>query len=180
MTLNEILVTKMCHDIAGSVGALDNMVDLILMDESFVKEGAPLLKKTTFTLISRLKFFRALLGLETKINLDLANNYLKTLLNPITIEGDVSKKLHLIFSLMAGEILIDGGSVQVSDEGFVCMGHINISDEKKFILLNRSTELNIDQVLYVWLSNWMIENKLKADIYHENDVFSLRFLSESL
>lgn len=180
MTLNEVLVTKMCHDLAGAAGALDNMADLILMDEEFVKESGPLIKKTTLTLISRLKFFRALLGLETKIDFDLVDNYLKTLSKPVTLEGDISKRVHLIFSLMAGEILIDGGSVQISDEGFVCMGNIHISDEKKFTLLNRITDMNIDHVLYIWLSNWMIENKLKADIYHVNDVFSLRFLSESL
>lgn len=180
MKLEEILVTKMSHDLAGAVGALDNMADLILMDDSFVKEGGMLLKKTTFTLISRLKFFRALLGIETKIDFELADNYLKTLSSPIALEGDISKKLHLMFVLLAVSILIDGGSLQISDEGFVCMGNITISDEKKFHLLNRSTNLNIDNALWVWLSNWMIENKLKADIYHAGDVFSLRFLSETL
>ena len=180
MTLNEILVTKMSHDLAGAAGSLDNMVDLILMDESFIKEGAPLFKKTTLTLISRLKFFRALLGVETKIDFELADNYLKTLSNTIFLEGDVSKKLHLMFVLLAGEILTDGGSLQVSDEGFVCMGNIRISEEKKFLLLNRITDLSIDNAIWIWLSNWMIENKLKADIYHVNDVFSLRFLSENL
>ena len=180
MTLNEVLVTKMSHDLAGCAGVLDNMADLILMDETFVKEGAPLLKKTTFSLISRLKFFRSLLGLETKIDFDLADNYLKTLSNSVSLEGDVSKKLHLMFVLLAGEILIDGGSLQVNDEGFVCMGKIHVSDEKKFILLNRVTDLSVEHVLWIWLSKWMIENKLKADIYHVNDVFSLRFLSETL
>ena len=110
----------------------------------------------------------------------MADNYLKTLSNPILLEGDVSKKLHLMFVLLAGEILTDGGSLQVSDEGFVCMGNIRISEEKKFLLLNRITDLSIDNAIWIWLSDWMIENKLKADIYHVDDVFSLRFLSENL
>ena len=180
MTLNEILVTKMSHDLAGFVGALDNMADLILMDESFVKEGGKVIKETTVKLIARLKFFRALLGLETKIDFELASSYLKTLSNHIHLEGDVNKKIHLIFTLLASEILIDGGSLQVSDEGFVCMGKIFISDEKKFLLLARETNLSVENVFLIYLNHWMIENKLKADIYQADDVFSLRFLSETL
>lgn len=180
MNLNELFVTKMCHDLAGSAGALDNMADLILMDDGFAQDGAALLKETTLTLIARLKFYRALLGLETQIDPELADNYLKTLSSKILLEGVVSKKVHLIFVLLASEILINGGAVQISDEGFVCMGDINISDEKKNILLNREIKPSKPAVVWMWLARWMIENKLNADIYHSNDVFSLRFLSETL
>ena len=105
MKLDEIYVTKMSHDLAGTIGTLGNTVELFEIDASFVKEGTALLKETTRVLTARLKFFRALLGLETEINTEIGTNYLKTMTPLFSINGVICQRLHLAFLMLASEIL---------------------------------------------------------------------------
>ena len=70
MNLSEVFVTKMCHDLAGSIGVLDNTTELLKMDASFVEEGVDLLKQSTGVLVARLRLYRALVGVDSSITLD--------------------------------------------------------------------------------------------------------------
>ncbi len=179
MTLNEIFVTKMCHDLAGSIGTLNNTTELLEMDSSFVKEGASLLRQTTGVLVARLKFFRALLGLETEIYPEIAQGYLNTLPMSVLIEGSICSRLHLVLTLLGSEILIRGGTLQVDNDGLICNGKSFLLDEeKKAVLLGEKTEFKPQYASVLWLRVWMKEHNLKALLFQNEDVFSIRLVSE--
>ncbi|MBQ8251264.1 MAG: hypothetical protein IJY92_05075 [Alphaproteobacteria bacterium] len=178
MNLNEIFVTKMCHDLAGSIGVLDNTTELLKMDSSFVEEGTDLLKQSTGVLVARLRLYRALLGLNSPITLDIALKYLDTLPMPISLMGQVQKKEHLIFVLMASEILVRGGSVELGENNFVCSGKSLFLDEtKKKILLENEQNEKPQYAVVLWLQDWMKKNNLKVEIFQNEEALSMRFLS---
>ena len=178
MDLSEVFVTKMCHDLAGSIGVLDNTTELLKMDASFVEEGVDLLKQSTGVLVARLRLYRALLGVDSLITLDIALKYLDTLPMPISLVGQVQKKEHLIFVLMASEILIRGGSIELTENGFVCTGKgLFLEDKKKQILLGDEQVEKPQYAVVLWLKNWMQKSNLKVEIFQNEEALSMRFLS---
>ena len=177
MNLSEIFVTKMCHDLAGNIGVLDNTTELLRMDSSFIDEGVSLLKQSTATLVARLRFYRALLGVETAINADLAIKYLDTLPMPITLTGQIKAREHLVFVLFATEVLIRGGIVDINENGFVCTGKGFFLDAvKKKILTEGCLEEKPQYAVTLWLFDWMTKNDLKAEIFQNEETLSIRFL----
>lgn len=178
MTLNEIFVTKMCHDLAGSIGTLNNTTELLEIDPSFISEGTALLRQSTAALVARLKFFRALLGLETDIYPELAEIYLQTLPMSITVSGTINKRCHLVFVLLASEILIRGGSVVIGDEGIICSGKaFQLDTEKKAILTGEKIDFKPQYASILWLRVWMKENSLRADIFQNEETLTIQFIS---
>lgn len=179
MTLNEILVTKMCHDLAGSIGTLSNTTELLDVDPSFVKEGTALLKQSTAVLVSRLKFFRALLGLETDIYPELARGYLQTLPMPVIVTGKVCSRLHLVFVLLASEILIRGGSVEIGDEGIICNGKaFQLDQEKRAVLTGEKLDFKPQYASILWLRVWMKEHHLKVDIFQNEETLTIQLIPD--
>ena len=179
--LNEIFVTKMCHDLAGTIGTLSNTTELLEMDDSFVETGIGLLKQSTGVLVARLKFFRALLGLETEISADVARGYLETLPMTISLEGIVNSREHLVYVLLASEILIRGGILQITEQGFVCTGKTVLLDEvKRKIILENADVQKPQYMAALWLREWMKQNHLKAEIFQNEEALSFRFLTESV
>lgn len=177
MTLNEIFVTKMCHDLAGSIGTLNNTTELLDMDPSFAKDATALLKQSASVLVARLKFFRVLLGLETEITSDIAQNYLATLPMNITVEGAVSSRLHLVFIMLAGEILIRGGMVQLTNNSLICSGTgARLDPIKKAILLEEKAEFAPQYASVLWLRVWMKENNMRAEIFQNEDTLTIQFI----
>ncbi len=175
--LDKIFVTKMCHDLAGTIGTLNNTTELLAIDTSFVNDGIGLLKQSTSVLVARLKFFRALLGLDMEINADIAKSYLETLPMIISVEGIINKREHLAFVLLASEILIRGGHLQIGETGFVCTGKTLLLDEvKKRILLDGLFEAKPQYAAALWLSDWMNKNNTKAEIFQNEEALSVRFL----
>ena len=123
MTLQEAIIGKISHDLAGGIGALINTIDLIDMDASFTDEGLDLLRTAGQTLNVRLKFFRAVYGAENKIiNTDLAKDYVKTLASQIEITGDVTTRLQLAMILVGTEILSLGGKIEVRPNKVILSG----------------------------------------------------------
>ena len=178
MILNEIFVTKMCHDLAGTIGVLDNTTELLKMDTSFIKEGTDLLKQSTSVLVARLRMYRSLLGLNSSITLDTALKYLDTLPMPISLIGQVQKKEHLIFVLLASEILIRGGHIELTENGFVCTGKgLFLEETKKEILLENKQNEKPQYAVVLWLKDWMEKNNLKVEIFQNEEALSMRFLS---
>ena len=181
MSLNEIFITKMCHDLAGAIGTISNTTELLELDKSFFDDAKGLLKQSTATLISRLKLYRAILGTQTEVTPDIALSYLQTVSNNISLEGIVSSKEHLVFVMLGAEILIKGGVLQITDEGFICSGPTPFFDEqKKNIILEKKQETLPQYATSIWISNWLKKNNMKAEIFQNNDVLSFRFFDELL
>ena len=47
MTLEEAIISKISHDLAGGIGALMNTVDLMKIDDTFITEGMDLLHNSS-------------------------------------------------------------------------------------------------------------------------------------
>lgn len=179
MTLNELFVTKMCHDLAGSIGTLNNTTELLDMDASFVKESTALLKQSTAVLVARLKFFRALLGLETPIDIEIAQDYLKTLSMPIIIEGKVETRLHLILALLASEILIRGGRVLIEERGMTCTGKgLLLNTEKRKMLQDGTLDFKPQYAAVLWVRVFMKEHHQKIEIFENEEALTIQLVVE--
>lgn len=83
--LSQYIATKLCHDLAGSLGAISNGLDFITSDNEEMKERAiELIKTSSEQSVDRLVFFRQTYGIakhDGEANLDelkkVASDYLK-------------------------------------------------------------------------------------------------------
>lgn len=116
------LMTRVSHDLAGSLGALFNTVELLEADPSFLSDALPLLKETIFIVNKRLQFFRAAFGTNAPIPEELATNYLKTLSMPIHLEGKADTRFKLLLVMIAGDVLIRGGRIDLSEHALTATG----------------------------------------------------------
>ena len=177
MTLNEVYVTKMCHDLAGTIGTLGNTVELFEIDPSFVKEGTSLLKNSARVLSARLKFFRALLGLDTEITTKIGDEYLKTTAPLFTINGVVSTRLQLAFLLLASEILIRGGVITLLPDGMKCSGDkILLDAEKRAVLLGQMQILKPQYMAVLWICDYLSHQKQTVSIDQTDDAIIFRII----
>ncbi len=177
MSLYEVYVTRMSHDLAGTIGTLGNTVELFEIDSSFVKEGTSLLKESSRILATRLKFFRALLGLETEITNTIGENYLKTMVPLFTINGTVSSRLHLAFLLLASEILVRGGIITLSPDSMKCSGDKILCDSDKIdILSGKQTILKPQYMAVLWIRDYLNQNGQNIDITMDDNVIIFRII----
>lgn len=159
MTLSEVYVTKMSHDLAGIIGALHNTAELAEMDAAFTAEGLSLLKNSAGALTARLKFFRALLGLETKIETATAAHYLKTITSCVRLDGAADSRLSLAFVLLAAECLIRGGTITILPGTVKFAGETVVLDTvKESILTGKNQVLNPQYAAALWIAE-----RLKQD-----------------
>jgi hypothetical protein len=116
MTLSELIMTRISHDLAGICGALYNTAELLEIDETFVSDAGPLIKSSTGALTARLKFFRALFGLEgAPIDNDIVDKYLQTLSARFELKGRVNNRMQLAGILICADMMIRGGQIDVRD-----------------------------------------------------------------
>ena len=179
MSLYEVYTTKMCHDLAGVIGTLGNTIECMEIDDTFLTDGIGLLKNSGKVLTVRLKFFRALLGLDTSINTELAEQYLQTYSSPFTIQGEVCNRLALAFVLLGAECLIRGGTITITDERFCFEGKQIIWDESKQKILTGIEQILKPQYTAVlWISEWLKDNR--KIILTEQTVTQLTFRIKSV
>ena len=155
MTLEEAIIVKISHDLAGGIGAFMNTVDLIKIDTSFTQEGLDLLSSSGQMITSRLKFFRALFGAENKtINAELVKEYIATLASPIEIKGTVKNRLQLAMVAVGIEILPLGGVIEVQSNGVVLSGK-ELHHNPVFIqsLMGTHVPCSPENVTALWLAH---------------------------
>ncbi len=122
MDLLPFLITKISHDISGCAGTVLNTSELLMLEQNVDTEILSLLNQGAKNLIARLKFFRCILGLKTEINNGIADNYLKTLSVPFTLEGTVQTPVDLAVVLLLSELLIRGGTIRLTPAGATATG----------------------------------------------------------
>lgn len=153
MTLNEAIVVRMSHDLAGAVGAFANTVDLMKMDASFIPESVDLLETSSHQLVARLNFFRALFGADTKtITNDLFLKYIQTLAYHVDFEGDCVCRLQLALLAVGLELLGTDGKFVLKDKTLHIYGDSFHCDDL-FIQCLMGTQIPCDvkNVMAVWL-----------------------------
>lgn len=176
MTLNEVYVTKMSHDLAGVIGTLGNTAELAEIDADFIQEGIALLKESASVLSARLKFFRALLGLDQTIDQEVAVRYLKTVTAPFELQGFIPDRLSLAFVLLASECLIRGGAITISQNECRFTGETIMLDEtKERILTGEAQVLNPQYMAALWIREWTDKNMKKLSLLRGEKELVFRF-----
>ncbi|MFI3242361.1 MAG: hypothetical protein R3Y43_07330 [Alphaproteobacteria bacterium] len=124
--LQELVCTKINHDIIGTVGAVFNAVELLEDEDDgeILDDIKNILKTSSFVLVSRLKFFRVVFGSDN-VSIDnieeIVQNYVDTVTlknYPIKVSvSDFDKsnlKALLLIAMMMPSIMIKGGSVDIT------------------------------------------------------------------
>lgn len=160
--VRELICTRLSHDIIGNIGAVANAVELLEEgDMDFLDDIKSILKTSSQTLSSRLKFFRLTFGLNNP-NLDnaatvlqTATDYVATLGNkdyPISVQIDVAtvakRKQALLMIMILADLLIRGGQIKVTELGTKLMGQIT-----------QAPKISTDKL-----------DKIKQEIYSQNQI----------
>ena len=125
--ITELVCTRLSHDIAGSIGAVANAVELLEEgDLDFLDDIRSILKTSSQTLAARMKFFRMAFGLDNALLNDektvllTAQNYLASLGNKdyplqVSIQTiEVSKrKTALLMVMIMADLIIRGGQIKI-------------------------------------------------------------------
>ena len=128
--VTELICTRLSHDIVGNIGAVSNAVELLEEgDMDFIEDIKSILKASSQTLASRLKFFRMVFGLSNA-NLEdaavvekTAKDYLLTIGNkdfPVNLEFNIGtkslRKQALLMVMIMADALIRGGKLEVFEK----------------------------------------------------------------
>ena len=121
--ISELVLTRVCHDIIGNIGAVSNAVELLEEgDTDFLEDIQSILKTSSGVLSARLKFFRLAFGLRNANLADKENvlDYLLTIgsrSHPIELRmGGVSEefaKAALLGIMIVADTMIKGGVITI-------------------------------------------------------------------
>ena len=165
MTLDELIMTRVSHDLAGIIGALHNTAELLELDPNFAAESGTIIKTSTSTLMARLKFFRAIFGLDgAPLNTQIVQDYLKTLSAEFVLTGTITSRIQAVAVLICADTMFRGGHIDISSHTVSGTGQIK-SDASLIRALSGDLD-NIPPKLApaVWLAKQPQSSPVSADI----------------
>ena len=129
--ITEIVCTRISHDLIGNIGALANALELMEDDDiDFMEEIKSTLNFSSTVLMSRLKFFRMVFGLNNA-NLEnadtvrnISQNYVKSLnphhpididISPINGQSDLNRVIMLAV-MLCSDIIVKGGKITIKTD----------------------------------------------------------------
>lgn len=172
MTLSAYLITYLVHDIVSPLTALTSTLDLAQMEDDFWETGGEeMIQKSAQSLKDRIRFFRALWGLEGPFEDTVAPKYLKTLSIPITLVGTAKTQMQLGAVLLGIHLLPSGGTLTLSPTNLKIQGqHFkNVSEIQK--LLTTGGELTLQTAPILAFK----EKAPKATLTQDKDTLILSF-----
>jgi histidine phosphotransferase ChpT len=183
--------TKLCHDIAGLIGAINNAIDYSNNpDESIRLQAKSLLDNSSKEAMKRLTFYREAYGVirNENVQIYLVKKFLEDFLNvdkfSIIIQNssnidnisEMNLKLCLLMGNMGSNVLGRGGSIlfdfSPSDEGKILLSQIILSgkmiikkDEILKILKGETVEINSSNIngYYIYLLAKELGQKIEID-----------------
>lgn len=183
--------TKLCHDIAGLIGAINNAIDYSNNpDESIRLQAKSLLDNSSKEAMKRLTFYREAYGVirNENVQIYLVKKFLEDFLNvdkfSIIIQNssnidnisEMNLKLCLLMGNMGSNVLGRGGSIlfdfSLSDEGKILLSQIILSgkmiikkDEILKILKGETVEINSSNIngYYIYLLAKELGQKIEID-----------------
>jgi len=135
--LSQFIATKLCHDLAGTLGAISNSVEFIDSPNQEMKTMAlDLVKSSSAESVSRLIFFRQTYGIAKgsgEANLDelkkIASDYLKNTKSKITFPEKYFHVPGVYVSTNIGKLLLC--LIQHSYNNLIHGGEISVSIKKE-------------------------------------------------
>jgi hypothetical protein len=128
--LSQSLNAKLCHDLAGSIGTVDNCLSLIENDnEEISNQAKELAVVESANLVKRIKFFRTVYGLsegENKFSLvnlsKLLQDFFVDTNTKLSMEyatgiiyiNSMTAKAIICLAVIAGDATVSGGEVMIS------------------------------------------------------------------
>ena len=129
--ITEIVCTRISHDLIGNIGALANALEVMEDDDiDFMEEIKSTLNFSSTVLMSRLKFFRLVFGLNNA-NLEnadtvrnISQNYVKSInphhqidldISPINGQSDLNRVIMLAV-MLCSDIIVKGGKITIKTD----------------------------------------------------------------
>ena len=176
MTLDELIMTRVSHDLAGICGALYNTAELLEIDETFGSDAGPLMKSSAATLMARLKFFRALFGLDgAPVDNEIAYKYLQTLSAPFELTGEVCHRAHLAGILICADMMIRGGKIEVNKTSVCGVGNIKLSEQLPLVLNGQLNDIEPKMAPAAWLYAYGKRKHRLIETLISSDRLDIRF-----
>ncbi len=149
----DLIATKICHDLAGLIGAVRNVSELMISEPTVVTETGELLNETTRTLSARLAYLRALFGTENKaVSESILQRYLETLTYPVTLVGRIETRWLFAVAAFCAETLIKGGRIEVSPQRIQVTGEtISMSPQAEAVLRSAQPAKTASTILCDWM-----------------------------
>lgn len=130
--LPQLLVSRICHDLAGPIGTVGNCLDLIFNEQQMIREQAQKLAVSeSAKLVSKIQFLRFVYGFSEKKELINSSEVVKLLENfydnsKVSIEINVANELTYIDMSLAKAIL-SLTSIVFDSAVSGTMLHVNVS-----------------------------------------------------
>lgn len=93
LKLLQTLTAHICHELAGSIGTIDNCLSLMdTKDLSIKKQAELLVKEESSNLVRKIKYFRECYGIST--DKEMSAVYLSKLFKDLFVNSDVQPSIH--------------------------------------------------------------------------------------
>jgi histidine phosphotransferase ChpT len=199
LIITQLLSTKLCHDIAGLVGAINNAIDYQdNQDESIRAQATSLLETSAKEAVKRLNFYREAYGTirNEAVNISLVKTLLDNFVNPdkfsITLENssqnqDISQltlKFCLTIVSVAYIMLARGGTIllkfisennsTISLNEMLLSGKMIIKKEEIFdILRGGQTKITANNInaYYAYLLSKELNKTIEIDIFSDKLIY---------
>jgi len=164
LKLIEALGSKICHDLAGSIGTIDNCLGLLDSDNKIIGEQAKnLALQESKSLVKHIKFFRSTYGLvenESRLSIIDIVNTLKDFFNnsKIKFNAHIMDNLLSINAHMAkvAYCLVSIASENIGFEGSIDL-YINEENDTLFKIQSNGRNFHLKHGSFVVLSGDMAE-----------------------
>ena len=131
--LSQAMSARLCHDLAGSIGAIDSCIDLLgNHNKAIGKKAKELVLEESGNLVNRIKFFRSAYGLssgETDMSIISMTKLLTDFFNNTDVKLKLSFEEGLIYleSQLAKAVIC---LVAIVSENISLNGHVNLNISK--------------------------------------------------
>ncbi len=176
MTLDELIMTRVSHDLAGIIGALYNTAELLEIDPAFATESGSIIKTSTGTLMARLKFFRAIFGTDgAPLNTQIVQEYLNTLSAAFTLNGTIDTRRQAVAVLICADTMIRGGKIDLTNHSVTGIGQIKIDEAFHLALSGTLDSIPPKLAPVAWLVNHNKIHHLSISADIDTDCITLCF-----
>jgi len=180
--LAQALNEKLCHDFAGSIGAIDNCTDLIeSIDDVTRRKAADIIRISAQTLINYLKFYRYLYSeapLDSQVNFaeicNITHGFVE--LKNSTIKFEIIPSKSCTISATIAQLIMGFVSLAVDDLTHDGVIKLNLFFDNGFFNIKtivQSSKLKFHQQKFDNLTNKNHINNLSTHYSHEYYIYCL-------